>query len=44
MLKVVDAAVQKAYGGKQKIVWMEMFAGEKSTRSTARTSGCPTRR
>ncbi len=30
MLKVVDAAVQKAYGGKRKIVWMEMFAGEKS--------------
>jgi isocitrate dehydrogenase len=32
MLKVVDAAVVKAYGGKRKIVWMEMFAGEKSTR------------
>ena len=32
MLKVVDAAVHKAYGGKRKIVWMEMFAGEKSTR------------
>src|SRR6476620_5339955 len=32
MLKVVDAAVKKAYGGKRKIVWMEMFAGEKSTR------------
>src|SRR5881275_1809652 len=30
MLKVVDAAVQKAYGGKKKIVWMEIFAGEKS--------------
>jgi isocitrate dehydrogenase len=30
MLKVVDAAVNKAYGGKKKIVWMEMFAGEKS--------------
>jgi len=30
MLKVVDAAVRKAYGGKKKIVWMEMFAGEKS--------------
>jgi len=30
MLKVVDAAVAKAYGGKKKIVWMEMFAGEKS--------------
>jgi len=32
MLKVVDAAVKKAYGGKRKIVWMEMFAGEKSCR------------
>jgi len=30
MLKVVDAAVKKAYGAKRKIVWMEMFAGEKS--------------
>src|SRR6478609_7401625 len=30
MLKVVDSAVKKAYGGKRKIVWMEMFAGEKS--------------
>jgi isocitrate dehydrogenase len=30
MIKVVDAAVQKAYGGKRRIVWMEMFAGEKS--------------
>jgi len=30
MLKVVDAAVSKAYGGKKKIVWMEMYAGEKS--------------
>jgi isocitrate dehydrogenase len=32
MIKVVDAAVAKAYGGKRKIVWMELFAGEKSTR------------
>jgi isocitrate dehydrogenase len=30
MLKVVDAAVKKAYGGKRRIVWMEIFAGEKS--------------
>jgi len=30
MRKVVDAAVETAYGGKRKIVWMEMFAGEKS--------------
>ncbi|HTL11920.1 MAG TPA: NADP-dependent isocitrate dehydrogenase [Bdellovibrionota bacterium] len=27
---VFDAAVQKAYGGKKKIVWFEIYAGEKS--------------
>ncbi len=32
MIKVVDAAVAKAYGGKKKIAWMEVFAGEKSTK------------
>jgi len=32
MIKVVDAAVQKAYSGKRKIAWMEVFAGEKSTK------------
>ena len=32
MIKVVDAAVAKAYAGKRKIHWMEIFAGEKSTR------------
>src|SRR6476661_2819103 len=32
MLKVVDAAVAKAYGGKKQIHWMEVFAGEKSTK------------
>jgi isocitrate dehydrogenase len=31
MLKVVDAAVAKAYGGQRKISWMEIFAGEKAT-------------
>lgn len=31
MLKVVDAAVAKAYAGARKIHWMEVFAGEKST-------------
>ena len=31
MIKVVDAAVAKAYGGTRKISWMEIFAGEKST-------------
>ncbi len=32
MIRVVDAAVAKAYGGKRKIAWMEVYAGEKSTR------------
>ncbi|MCS6997440.1 MAG: NADP-dependent isocitrate dehydrogenase [Casimicrobiaceae bacterium] len=32
MIKVVDAAVAKAYGGRRKIAWMEVYAGEKSTR------------
>ena len=31
MIKVIDAAVSKAYGGKKKIHWMEVYAGEKST-------------
>jgi isocitrate dehydrogenase len=31
MIKVVDAAVNKAYGSKRKISWMEVYAGEKST-------------
>jgi len=30
MLKVVDAAVAKAYGGQRQISWMEIFAGEKA--------------
>jgi isocitrate dehydrogenase len=29
-VRVFDAAVQKAYGGKRKIVWKEVLAGEKS--------------
>ncbi len=32
MIKVVDAAVHKAYGIKRKISWMEIFCGEKATR------------
>ncbi|ANF27491.1 MAG: NADP-dependent isocitrate dehydrogenase [Pseudomonadales bacterium] len=31
MIKVVDAAVEKAYGGERKIAWMEIYAGEKAT-------------
>ena len=30
MVKVIDHAVQKAYGGKKKIHWMEVYCGEKS--------------
>lgn len=32
MIKVIDAAVAKAYAGKRKISWMEIYAGEKSTK------------
>ena len=31
MIKVVDAAVEKAYAGQRKIAWMEVYAGEKAT-------------
>jgi isocitrate dehydrogenase len=32
MRAVVDAAVERAYGGGRRIHWMEIYAGEKSTR------------
>jgi isocitrate dehydrogenase len=32
MRAVLDAAVEKAYGGKRRIEWMEIYAGEKATR------------
>jgi len=32
MIKVVDAAVAKAYNGDRKISWMEIYTGEKSTK------------
>jgi isocitrate dehydrogenase len=31
MIKVVDAAVARAYQGSKKIAWMEIYAGEKAT-------------
>ncbi|MGH8130073.1 MAG: NADP-dependent isocitrate dehydrogenase, partial [Steroidobacteraceae bacterium] len=31
-VRVLDAAVQKAYGGKRRISWMEVYAGEKANR------------
>ena len=32
MRKVLDAAVAKAYGGRRRIVWMEIYGGEKAVR------------
>src|ERR1700721_4091037 len=32
-VRVFDAAVNKAYGGKRKIHWMEVFAGEKASKT-----------
>jgi len=31
-VRVMDAAVQKAYSGRRKVHWMEVFAGEKANR------------
>ena len=30
MRKIIDAAVEKSYGGRRKIEWMEIYAGEKA--------------
>ena len=30
MINVLDSAVEQAYGGKRRIVWLEVFAGEKA--------------
>ena len=30
MIKVVDAAVEKAYAGEKKVAWMEIYTGEKA--------------
>lgn len=32
MKEVVDAAIEKAYGGERRIHWMEIYAGEKATK------------
>ena len=32
MRAVLDAAVEKTYGGQRKIEWMEVYAGEKATK------------
>ena len=41
MIKVVDAAVAKAYGGKKKIHWMEVYAGEKSVKVYGKDTWLP---
>ncbi|MCC4800392.1 NADP-dependent isocitrate dehydrogenase [Enterovibrio norvegicus] len=42
MIKVVDAAVEKAYGGDRKISWMEIYTGEKSTQIYGEDEWLPT--
>ena len=41
MIKVVDAAVEKAYGGKRAISWMEVYAGEKATKVYGKDTWLP---
>jgi len=38
---VFDAAVEKAYGGRRQVVWMEIFAGEKATRIYGKDAWLP---
>jgi len=35
-VRVLDAAVEKAYGGKRKIIWKEVLAGEKAFNETGK--------
>lgn len=39
MIKVVDAAVKKAYGNEKKIEWFEVFAGEKGAEKYGKENG-----
>jgi isocitrate dehydrogenase len=41
MRKVLDAAINKAYGGRRQIVWMEVYAGEKATKVYGADSWLP---
>ncbi|MGH8321350.1 MAG: NADP-dependent isocitrate dehydrogenase [Gammaproteobacteria bacterium] len=41
MRKVVEAAVQNAYGGKRKIAWMEIYAGEQAVKKYGKDSYLP---
>lgn len=39
--RVFDAAVEKAYNGKKKIAWMEIYAGEKATKIYGKNKWLP---
>ncbi len=41
MRRIVDAAVDKAFGGKRSIAWMEVYAGEKSLKVYGEDSWLP---
>jgi isocitrate dehydrogenase len=41
MRKVVDAAVDKAYGGRRSIAWMEVYAGEKAVNTYGNEAWLP---
>ena len=44
MIRVVDAAVAKAYGDKRSIAWMEVYAGQKPHGYMVRMNGCRKKR
>ncbi|TDQ57703.1 isocitrate dehydrogenase (NADP) [Mesocricetibacter intestinalis] len=41
MQEVIDAAVEKAYGGRRRISWMEIYAGEKANKKYAENTWLP---
>ena len=41
MLKVINHAVLKAYGGAKEIAWMEIYAGEKATKTYGKDTWLP---
>lgn len=41
MRLVIDAAVEKAYGGKRKIEWLEIYAGEKANQKYGENTWLP---
>jgi isocitrate dehydrogenase len=41
MRRVVDAAVNKAYGAKRSVSWMEVFAGEKAVKTYGKDTWLP---